>query len=113
LTTEAFCAPNSLGFTGGMCSRRCETPGQVVGRAICARLPAAGYEADCMNSREPVERCLERHLVSALVASCDIDTPCRGDYACASVRGAPKGVGACVPPYFLFQARVDGPLLDR
>jgi hypothetical protein len=108
-----FCAPNWLGFTGGMCSERCARAGEVHGRAICAPLPAAGYEADCFTSREPVEKCLERHLATALVASCDATTPCRDDYGCARVPGAPPGTGACVPPYFLFQARVDGPLLDR
>ncbi len=126
-----FCAPNWLGFTGGMCSQRCKVPGEIrsasargggddqssrsdqEGRTICARLPAMGYEADCLYSHEPIERCLERHLVTAYVQLCDTDHPCRGDYACAGVKGAPAETGACVPPYFLFQARVDGPLLDR
>jgi hypothetical protein len=108
-----FCAPNWLGFTGGLCSERCSKIGQQNQNAICAPLPAAGYEADCFLSDEPIEACLSRHFVTALVASCDAQRPCREDYGCARVPHAPHGVGACVPPYFLFQARVDGPLLDR
>ena len=111
--TGAFCAPNWLGFTGGMCSERCATIGEVKNGGICAPLPAAGYESDCFSSREPIEACLERHLVTARIASCDAQNPCRDDYACTRVPGAPAGKGACVPPYFVFQARVDGPLLDR
>ncbi len=111
--TGAFCAPNWLGFTGGMCSERCTSLGEVQGGSICAPLPAAGYEADCFLGREPIEQCLERHFVTARVGRCDASTPCRDDYGCARVPGAPPGVGACVPPYFIFQARVDGPALDR
>lgn len=110
---RAFCAPNWLGFTGGMCSARCTRSGEIEGAAICAPLPAAGYEADCFYSREPVERCLRRHVMNAKVATCDAEHSCRDDYACARVPGAPEGVGACVPPYFVFQVRVDGPTLDR
>lgn len=114
--TGAFCAPNWLGFTGGMCSERCDAGAIGERRAdgsICAPLPAAGYEADCFLSREPIERCLDRHFVTAWVASCDAHHPCRADYGCARVPNAPRATGACVPPYFIFQARVDGPLLDR
>jgi hypothetical protein len=108
-----FCAPNWLGFTGGMCSVRCARVGEVEGGSICAPLPAAGYEADCFFGREPVETCLQRHFVTARIATCDAKTPCRADYACTRVPGAPAGTGACVPPYFVFQLRVDGPVLDR
>jgi hypothetical protein len=96
-----------------MCSARCTNVGEARGGAICAPIPAAGYEADCFLSNEPIEKCLERHLVSALVATCDAKTPCRDDFGCARVPNAPPNVGACVPPYFIFQARVDGPKLDR
>jgi len=108
-----FCAPNWLGFTGGVCTERCTKVGERRGNAICAPLPAAGYEAECFNSKQPVEACLRNHLIPVFVASCDGGHPCRADYGCARIPGAPDGVGACVPPYFIFQARVDGPLLDR
>ena len=108
-----FCAPNWLGFTGGMCSAYCARSGEISGDAICAPLPSAGYESDCFFSREPVERCLRRHVVLARVAICDAQHACRDDYACTRVPSAPENVGACVPPYFVFQVRVDGPTLDR
>jgi hypothetical protein len=119
-TTGAFCAPNWLGFTGGMCSEPCGELGEMKrsgaddpSGSICAPLPSAGYEADCFLSREPIEECLERHYARARIAACNVHAPCRDDYGCARVPGAPPGYGACVPPYFIFQARVDGPLLDR
>ncbi|MDB4937160.1 MAG: hypothetical protein JWP87_4132 [Labilithrix sp.] len=111
--SRPFCAPNWLGFTGGMCSAYCTRLGEVDGGAICAPLPAARYEADCFYSREPVERCLKRHFIKAKVATCDAERACRDDFACTRVPGAPDGLGACVPPYFVFQVRVDGPVLDR
>jgi hypothetical protein len=109
----AFCAPNWLGFTGGMCSERCDDLGALRGGAICAPLPSAGYEADCFFGDQKIEACLSRHAVAAWIASCDALHPCRDDYGCARVPGAPAGIGACVPPYFVFQARVDGPERDR
>ncbi|MBL9111705.1 MAG: hypothetical protein JNM74_20645, partial [Myxococcales bacterium] len=46
--------------------------------------------------------------------TCDVANQCRDDYVCARVPG-PNGttVGGCVPPYFIFQLRVDGPPSDR
>jgi hypothetical protein len=102
-----------LGFTGGLCTERCSVVGQEKGDAICVPVPSAGYEADGFLSDEPIEECLPRHVVTTLLASCDAHRPCRGDYGCARVPDAKDGMGACVPPYFIFQARVDGPRLDR
>jgi hypothetical protein len=80
---------------------------------ICADIPLAGFESDCFMSLEPIEECLKTHVARRVVRACDAATPCRGDYGCARVGSAPPGKGACVPPYFVFQARVDGPRLDR
>jgi hypothetical protein len=113
MTAGPVCAPNWLGFTGGMCSELCSRIGEVKEGAICAPLPAVNYEKDCLVSREPIEECLRRHYISARIATCSPDRPCRDDYVCARVPGAVAGTGACIPPYFLFQIRVDGPLLDR
>ena len=49
--------------------------------------------------------CIKRNSTPAAVRSCDEARPCRDDYVCA--RSA-SGTGACMPPYFLFQLRVDG-----
>jgi hypothetical protein len=111
--TGPMCFANWLGFPGGMCIELCSKVGEVKDGGICTSLPAAGYEADCMTSREPIEECVKRHSGDARVATCSTDRPCRDDYVCARVPGSVAGTGACVPPYFMFQIRVDGPLLDR
>jgi hypothetical protein len=109
------CSPNGFGFPGGLCSDACTSLGayDVHTDTICADLPKSGFESDCFATQEPIEECLTRHVVRRLVRACSADTPCRDDYGCARVAGAPAGRGACVPPYFVFQARVDGPKLDR
>lgn len=108
-----YCAPNGYGFPGGVCSEPCARLGEVRGESICADVPAAGYESTCFETKQPIEKCIAPFLVRRRLRSCSASRPCRDDYGCARVRGAPPGLGVCVPPYFVFQARVDGPLLDR
>lgn len=110
---QTSCSPNAFGFPGGTCSDACDVVGERRGLTICAELPLAGFESDCFVDATPVERCLPRHLLRRRVRACDPSHPCRDDYACARVPGASPDAGACVPPYFVLQARVDGPLLDR
>ncbi len=113
LVPSDACSPNSYGFPGGMCSADCERTGEVTGDAICAPLPAAGYESDCFATDVPIETCIQTHLAKRRVRACDEKHACRDDFACVRVPGATNGMGACVPPYFVFQARVDGPRTDR
>jgi hypothetical protein len=107
------CSPNVYGFPGGMCTEVCATVGEQVADTTCADLPASGYETECFLAPTPIETCLRTHSARRRTRKCDDKNPCRDDYACARVPGLPAGTGACVPPYFVFQARVDGPLLDR
>ena len=109
----SVCEKTSVGFPGGMCSTDCKTLGRVREGFVCADLPASGYETDCFPLAVPIEKCLETHSARRIVRGCDATHPCRDDYACARVPGLPPREGACVPPYFVFQARVDGPVLDR
>ncbi len=44
----------------------------------------------------------------ALRQGWSVTAPCRDDYVSAYVPGSPAGVGACMPQYVIFQARVDG-----
>jgi hypothetical protein len=113
LVPSDACSPNAYGFPGGMCSDACDELGQVTGDAICAPLPAAGYESDCFATDVPIETCIKTHLAKRRVRACDEKHACRDDFACVRVPNAPAGTGACVPPYFVFQARVDGPRTDR
>lgn len=107
------CSPNHYGFPGGLCSDECTTLGRAGDGLVCADLPASGYETDCFPVAVPIEKCLETHVARRRVRGCDATHPCRDDYACARVPGLGPSEGACVPPYFVFQARVDGPVLDR
>ncbi len=108
------CSPISFGFSGGLCSRPCTTLGHTEDeRHVCADIPATGYEMDCMLLRVPIEKCIETHTLRRRVARCDAQHACRDDFLCARVPGLPPTEGACVPSYFVFQTRVDGPLLDR
>ena len=107
------CSPNAYGFGGGLCSDECATLGVTSGTTVCTDIPASGYESECFLTQQPIEQCLLTHVARRRVRACDEDNPCRDDYGCARVPGAPTGLGACVPPYFVFQARVDGPALDR
>ena len=112
----ASCGTAEYGFPGGMCAEECAHAGEVRGRHVCVGVPRSGYESDCFASREPIERCMKRHTVKTWLARCDGETPCRGGYACLRVPGTSGerfDEGACAPPYFVFQTRVDGPLLDR
>jgi hypothetical protein len=114
-TKDVSCSPNGFGFAGGLCSDACDVLGahDPSTATICAAIPLAGFESDCFTKNEPIEACLSTHSVKRVVRACDAQAPCRDDFGCARVGGAPQGTGACVPPYFVFQARVDGPRLDR
>lgn len=100
-------ASGSLGgFPNGSCTARCSRMGAVGGAAICGATPPSGFN-ECLSSGKTFTECLA-NATPAFRRRCDSATPCGDDYVCAGVAGAPKGVGACMPPYFIFQARVDG-----
>ena len=113
--TAQECTPNWFGFAGGHCSVPCSVLGGRTrdGHSVCVDLPASGYEADCFRLPIPIEECLPKRSLRRGVRWCDAQNACRDDYACARVPGLPPDQGACVPPYFVFQTRVDGPVLDR
>ena len=85
-----------------MCSVTCEalTPG-----AACGGIPQLRGFNDCLAKRRPFAECIRGNIRARGLRSCDDKTPCRDDYICA--RG-PNAQGVCMPPYFLFQMRVDG-----
>lgn len=98
------------GFPTGMCSGGCATVGKVEGDAICGVSVPSGFNA-CIGAGRPFEQCIAGGSKQYRRA-CSAKAPCGQDYVCSAVPGAPAGVGACMPPYFLFQARVDGHLVD-
>lgn len=102
------------GFPNGACAGNCSPMGHGEGDAICGATPPSGFN-ECLGRGESFDACLAK-AQPALRRRCDAENACGDDYVCASVPGAPKGVGACMPPYFIFQARVDGhkvPLFSR
>lgn len=100
----AVCDKNEVGFPGGMCVTSCDEAA-AGGRGVCGGIPVLTAFNDCLARRVPFEQCIAENVRPAGLAACDAGTPCRDDYVCART-GA--GKGACMPPYFLFQLRVDG-----
>jgi hypothetical protein len=96
------CIPSKQGFPGGLCAAAgCESssPG-----SVCGVIAGAGFDA-CLIAGRPFPRCIAESLREMTMRGCGEAAPCRDDYICART---PAGGGACVPPYFLFQLRVDG-----
>ncbi len=106
-TPGGSCSGASGGFPGGACFATCTKMGLLRDRIICGAAPPAGFNECMALGRESFEACMSPPKL-ALRAACSVAFPCRDDYVCAYVPGAPAGTGACMPPYFIFQARVDG-----
>lgn len=97
------CESNHVGFPGGACAGSCESlkPGDV-----CGAIPfLVGFNNCIGKAGVSFEDCIRANSRPAAVMGCSEDQPCRDDYICART---PAGEGACMPPYFLFQLRVDG-----
>src|SRR5690606_42020739 len=72
--------------------------------AICGGIPLLTEFNGCLARGRSFESCIVENTRPGALRACSFDEPCRDDYVCARVNGA----GACMPPYFLFQLRVDG-----
>ncbi len=110
----ARAAPSGSGFPNGICVAPCERFGLVDGDRICGPVPNGqgtqfdGFTACLAQHQQSFDVCLGDDAHPTWLARCDFDEPCRDDYLCVDVPNAPEGQGACMPPYFLFQVRVDG-----
>jgi hypothetical protein len=95
------CEVNAVGFPDGMCAGACDAlpPG-----ATCGGIPLLSEFNACLVAGTSFERCIADNTRPGALRSCSFHVPCRDDYVCAR---APQG-GVCMPPYFLFQLRVDG-----
>lgn len=95
------------GFPTGMCGGSCSKVGQVSSDgSICALAVPSGFNA-CIGACGEFAKCAAGGP-KAVRKACSATKPCGQDYVCSAVPDAPPGVGACLPPYFIFQARVDG-----
>jgi hypothetical protein len=95
------CARNVSGFAQGSCAGGCGDP-----NGACADfLDVDGFQA-CLRQGRSATECARSTVFGLGVARCDVDTPCRQDYVC--LRTTQEHLGACVPPYFVYQLRLDG-----
>lgn len=94
-----LCNRSGVGFPGGMCTASCGAKG-----AACGSIAILDSFNACLARGESFLSCIRGHVQPAGLRACDAANPCRDDYVCA--RAAQGGV--CLPPYFVFQLRVDG-----
>lgn len=117
----AACQRSASGFPDGMCQKRCEAVGKAIDEdRMCAGVPWGSGELggfnECLFTRKlPFLTCLADDQRPTTVRACDENNPCRDDFTCGRIyvkgdRFEPAK-GACVPPYFVFQGRVDGHVL--
>jgi hypothetical protein len=99
---DSRCNLDRYGFPGGMCRARCEP---LPAGGACGVIAVLAPFNACLAKGRPFPECLADNVEPAGLRACDLATPCRDDYVCART---PDGAGACTPPYFLFQLRVDG-----
>lgn len=96
------CKTSRKGFPGGMCAR--DGCRDLPTGAACGLIAGPGFD-QCLIDGKLFSRCIADTVVEIGLRPCSEAEPCRDDYVCAR---RPDGGGACVPPYFLFQLRVDG-----
>ncbi|WP_431112634.1 hypothetical protein [Variovorax paradoxus] len=101
----SVCEKTSVGFPGGMCSGPCNANDK---NGTCGAIAILSDFNQCLAANRPFGECLGKHTRPGNLRSCSAQQPCRDDFICAQAEGQPEGRGACIPPYFLFQMRVDG-----
>jgi hypothetical protein len=72
--------------------------------AVCGGIPVLAEFNACLAAGVAFERCIQNNTRPGALRACSFKSPCRDDYVCARWGDG----GACLPPYFLFQLRVDG-----
>lgn len=109
--TDGKCSPQSQepgtktgGFLNG--SIRTQSCENLPAEASCGPLPAArpGFNS-CLGKRNFGD-CIKEYALPVGMRGCDQRNPCRDDYICSESYEEKRG--SCIPPYFLFQFRVDG-----
>ncbi|WP_437859573.1 hypothetical protein [Sorangium sp. So ce363] len=98
----AVCNTSPVGFPGGMCTSSCVA---LPDEGVCGAIAVLDPFNRCLARGTVFTECLSRHVTPAGLRRCSSEAPCREDYVCARTS---SGEGACIPPYFLFQLRVDG-----
>ncbi|MGH1485760.1 MAG: hypothetical protein ACRBCI_06015 [Cellvibrionaceae bacterium] len=96
------CEQSKVGFPNGMCSSDCSNLKE---GETCGSIAILYGFNRCLAANQPFIDCLSNNVRPAALMQCDLNTPCHDDYICTKTK---TGAGACIPPYFLFQLRVDG-----
>lgn len=96
---DDVCNRSNVGFPGGMCTAHCGEAG-----AVCGSIAILDPFNACLARGGVFIDCIRDNVTPAGLRPCGSGKPCRDDYVCAQT---PAG-GACIPPYFVFQLRVDG-----
>ncbi len=106
---RSYCESPRVGFPSGLCAAACDPERRAEGRAsdpdACAGIPGIIAFNACLARGAPFAACVAAALRPARLARCDLNRPCREDYACAH---GPTAADVCMPPYFLQELRVDG-----
>jgi hypothetical protein len=105
---------DGAGFPDGLCADSCTQAGKTTGKKICGAVPMKDKNVHCLvDERRPFLDCLKESSVPVDLHTCNAKEPCRDDYACMRVDQGSLDTGACMPPYFAFQVRVDGHMFDE
>lgn len=99
---DRHCERSGVGFPGGMCSGGCAN---LTDEATCGGIALLTQFNQCLARGIPFDTCVRDQTRPGSLRRCSATEPCRDDYVCARMQ---SGQGACIPPYFLFQLRVDG-----
>lgn len=102
---SGHCERSAVGFPGGMCSQSCSSLPET---ARCGGIARLTEFNSCLARQIPFETCIADSTRPGALRRCSLTDPCREDYICARLS---DGSGGCIPPYFLFQMRVDGHVL--
>jgi hypothetical protein len=98
------CNRSAVGFPGGMCTASCGAPG-----SSCGAIAILDSFNACLARGASFLSCIRGNVSPAGLRACDEHRHCRDDYVCArGAGGATERSGVCLPPYFVFQLRVDG-----
>jgi hypothetical protein len=110
---DMVCNANDVGFPLGMCTASCASQQK---EGACGAIVELRPFNQCLARRQPFAQCIASAQHPAGLRICSVAKPCRDDYICARVgaTGKENAVrhGVCIPPYFLFQLRVDGHQLE-
>lgn len=98
---DQACFTAGNGFPGGLCYSECSN---VQEGEACGAIAFNGFN-QCLGRNEPFTQCLQNYTGGIALKACDEQASCRDDFVCARTG---ENTGACIPPYFLFQLRLDG-----